>query len=49
MVTAKTSKIDLPPENSRRYIFNNDLELEIGYNEPITRKEYESRFGGNER
>lgn len=48
MVTAE-SKIVLPPENSRRYKFSDELDLEIGYNAPITKEEYESRFGGNER
>lgn len=49
MVTAKTSRINLPPDNSRRYSFDINPELEIGYNEPITKAEYESRFGGVER
>ncbi len=45
----KTSKIQLPLENSRRYQFNKELELEIGYNSPITQEKYDSMFGGNER
>lgn len=49
MVTAKTSEIILPPKNSRRYTFDKDLELAIGYNEPITKAEYESKFGDVER
>lgn len=48
MVTAE-SKINLPPENSRAYKFSKELDLKIGYNAPITKDEYESRFGGNER
>ncbi|MCI8654720.1 MAG: hypothetical protein HFJ48_02435 [Clostridia bacterium] len=51
MATARksTSKIHLPPENSEKYVFGNDLGLVIKYNAPISREEYESRFGGNER
>lgn len=45
----KTGKIELPPKNSRRYQFNKEFELEIGYNTPITQEKYDSMFGGNER